>query len=200
MRASFAFHHRLNKPSLQLQPVVALFTQRLERMRAKKFRRNALRCAFIRDCFRAVFAKLRHLPLVIRARPRTALTIEPAFLVYVKQCLHPARQTHLTDRKAGGLINSRHPRRDIIRFGELRWRILRWRPRAGRQAFLIVLRRAAHLDTIRLERRLPARCVAALNPRGLVAIHSANFATPGCSFSFAIVLYARSNSFSESNT
>ncbi len=113
--------------------------QFIERMRVEKFRRDAFGRAFVRDRFRAVLAKLRHLPLFIRTRPGAALAIETAFLVYLQQRLHRARQTHFADGKSRRLINCRHARGDMLGPTNIGGFFLERSPRTGRRIFLIAL-------------------------------------------------------------
>src|SRR5687767_5864376 len=104
------FHHRVNQPALQLQPVVALPPQLRDRMLAEKFGRDLLLCRFTSEGLNAVLAKLEDAAVIVRARPRAALTIEPILLVDPEPITNPAGQTGFANGKAQTFGQRLYPR------------------------------------------------------------------------------------------
>ena len=95
MSRAFAFHHRMNEPALQLEPVIALLLHVGDRMFAKKFRTNVFPRRLAGQRFDAVLAKLEDVSIFIRTRPGAALAIESVLLVNFDPILDAAREASL---------------------------------------------------------------------------------------------------------
>ena len=97
-----AQHHRRRQPPLRVQPVVALRSELGHRMFFEKFRRDPPRSRLVGHGLGTVFAKLKRLPVAIRARPRAALAVEAVLLVHLEQQFRAAHRAHCTQREACG--------------------------------------------------------------------------------------------------
>src|SRR6476646_8210688 len=106
MIRSLACYHRLSQPALLPKPMISARPQIVDRMLAKKFRRQPFRRRFVGDGLRAILAELSDLTIAIRAWPGAALAIKPCFLVGVEQGFEAARNPHLANSKARGLDHS----------------------------------------------------------------------------------------------
>src|ERR1700730_10371583 len=109
-----AFHHRMNKPALQLQPMITLLLQVSDRVLAKKFRTDVLPGRFARQRFNAVLAKLEQMSIAIGTWPGAALAIESVLLVDLEPISNTARETGLARGEFQTLHQSVHSRRDPI--------------------------------------------------------------------------------------
>ena len=99
MSRAFAFHHRMNEPALQLEPVIGSVAQIGDRMLAKKFRTNLFFRRLAGQRFDAVLAKLEQMSIFVRARPGAALAIEPVLLVNLEPIRDAARKSRLARRE-----------------------------------------------------------------------------------------------------
>ena len=122
MVGALTLHHRLRKSALLSEPEIALPSEIVDRVFAKEFRCDPLRRCFVGDCFGAVLAKLRHLPVVVGTRPGATLAIESRFFVDVQERLEPTCNSHFANREAGRLIHRRQSGRDRRRLANLRVR------------------------------------------------------------------------------
>src|SRR2546430_13522888 len=95
MRGAGAFHHRMDEPALQLEPVIALLLQVGDRVLTKKFGTDVFLRRLARQRFNAVLAKLEQMSIFIRARPGAALAIEAVLLVNFDPIFDAARETGL---------------------------------------------------------------------------------------------------------
>src|SRR5438105_4369431 len=99
MRRAFLFHHRMNEPALQFEPVVGLLAQIRDRMLAKEFRTDVLLGRLARQRFDAVLTKFEQMSIFVRTWPGAALAIESIFFVNLEPIFDPARETCLARRK-----------------------------------------------------------------------------------------------------
>ena len=82
MCRAFAFHHRVHKPALQLEPVIGLLFQVGDRMLSKKFPTDMFLRCLTGQRFNAVLTKFEQMSIFIGARPGAALAIEAALFVH----------------------------------------------------------------------------------------------------------------------
>ena len=101
-----------------IEPVIGLRGKIGHGMLREKFPRDAFRRRFVGDGLYAVFAKLGEVAVIVRARPRAALTIEPLFLVEPQQLVEAAHRAHLAHREAHRLQNGGQASSDMAGFGK----------------------------------------------------------------------------------
>ena len=113
MRRAFAFYHRMNQPTLQLEPVIGLLLQIRDRMLAEEFWTDLLLRCFAGQRFDAVLAKLEHVTIAIRIRPGATLAIEPIFFIDLEPIANGARKTRFARGEfqtfGEGVHSGRHP-------------------------------------------------------------------------------------------
>src|SRR5882762_6982250 len=96
MRRAFTFYHRMNQPTLQLEPVIGLLLQIRDRMLAQEFWTDLLLRCFAGQRFDAVLAKLEQMSITVRIRPGAALAIEAVLLVDLQPTLNAAPEPGFT--------------------------------------------------------------------------------------------------------
>jgi len=89
----------MNQSPLQLQPVIALLLEVSDRMLTEKIGRDLFLRRLACQRFDAVLAELEDMPMIVRARPGTALTIEAVLLVDLEPIADPAGKTCLAKRE-----------------------------------------------------------------------------------------------------